>query len=44
MEKLHIVTPCSRPENLAKMRDSIDALRPLFDVAWWVIFDLAGNR
>lgn len=42
MEKLHIVTPCSRPENLAKMCDSIDALRPLFDVAWWVIFDLAA--
>ncbi len=39
MDKLTIVTPCSRPGNLASICPSIDAGRKLFDITWLVVFD-----
>jgi hypothetical protein len=34
--KLHLITPCTRPENLYKISNSI----PLDeDIHWWIIFD-----
>jgi glycosyltransferase involved in cell wall biosynthesis len=37
--KLTIITPCSRPENLQAMAESIKPGRSLFDVIWVVILD-----
>ena len=39
MDRLTIVTPCSRPQNLPLMAESIKPGRSLFDVIWMVIFD-----
>lgn len=32
--KLHLVTPCSRPQNLPKIKESIN-----FPCKWWIVFD-----
>lgn len=37
--KLTIITPCSRPENLARMKPSVDIGRKLFDIDWRIVFD-----
>ena len=37
--KLTIITPCTRPENLPRMKPGIDAVRDLFDIYWRIVFD-----
>ena len=37
--KLTIITPCSRPGNLPRMKPGIDAGRVLIDIDWRVVFD-----
>ena len=39
MERLTIITPCSRPDNLPYARASIEAGWPWFDIDWRVVFD-----
>ena len=39
MERLTIITPCSRPENLPRVYQSIEAGWPWFDIDWRVVFD-----
>ncbi len=40
MNKLHIVTRCTRPQNLKQIRQSIlDGNKGVFDIVWHVIFD-----
>ena len=39
MDRLTIVTPCSRPQNLSAIAESIKPGRSLFDVIWMVVFD-----
>ena len=39
MDRLTLVTPCSRPQNLPLIAESIKPGRNLFDVIWMVIFD-----
>lgn len=39
MDRLTIITPCSRPQNLAALAESIKPGRSLFDVIWMVILD-----
>jgi glycosyltransferase involved in cell wall biosynthesis len=36
---LHVVTPCSRPENLPKLADSLDVATDFFRVTWWIVTD-----
>jgi hypothetical protein len=49
MEKisLNIVTPCTRPENLNTMQDSIlkanEKVNEVFDIMWYIIFDHDGT-
>jgi glycosyltransferase involved in cell wall biosynthesis len=38
MIKLHILTRCTRPDFLEKVRDSIFTTS-LFDIKWWIVFD-----
>jgi predicted O-methyltransferase YrrM len=42
MQRLTIITPCSRPENLPAMRTSIEPGRALFEIDWIIVFD--GGR
>jgi len=39
VDRLTIVTPCSRPQNLSAIAESIKPGRSLFDVIWMVVFD-----
>ena len=39
MDRLTIITPCSRPQNLPAMAESIKPGRSMFDVIWMVVFD-----
>jgi hypothetical protein len=39
MSVIHIVTPCSRPENLPALYSSIVANLYEADVKWWIVFD-----
>lgn len=39
MQKLSIITPCSRPQNLAALRESIEPGKTFFDIDWIVVFD-----
>ena len=39
MDRLTIITPCSRPQNLPAMAESIKPGRSLFDLVWLVVFD-----
>lgn len=39
MSKLTIITPCSRPENLAALKESVAPGRELFDLLWMVVYD-----
>ena len=39
MEKLHIITRCSRPSNILKVKDSIFQENNIFQITWYVIFD-----
>lgn len=40
MENLHIITRCSRPQNILKIKDSIfGESRNEFNIFWYVIFD-----
>lgn len=41
MNTLNIITRCTRPENLIKVKDSIFN-NQLFDLKWWIIFDTAN--
>ena len=41
-QKLHIVTPCCRPQNLMTIRDSIRLPRATF--TWWIVFDANENE
>jgi hypothetical protein len=36
---LAVITPCSRPENLPALKNSIDAGRSSFEITWYVVFD-----
>lgn len=40
-EKLHIITPSARPENLADLWVSMSDCYVQFDLHWWVVLDLA---
>ena len=40
--KLTIITPCSRPENLPRMKPGIDAGRVLVDIDWRIVFDTSA--
>lgn len=37
--KLTIITPCSRPENLPRMKPGIDTGRVLYEIDWRIVFD-----
>ena len=40
MNKLHIITRCTRPQNLKQIRQSIiDGNKEVFNITWYVIFD-----
>lgn len=42
MQTLHIVTPCSRPDNLRQLYGSIKSQRKLMTrtrIVWWIFFD-----
>ena len=39
MDRLTIITPCSRPQNLPAMAESIKPGRSMFDVIWMIVFD-----
>lgn len=39
MNTLNIITRCTRPENLDKVKESIFNNQANFDIVWWVIFD-----
>lgn len=39
MDRLTLITPCSRPQNLPAMAESIKPGRSLFDVIWLIVFD-----
>lgn len=39
MDRLTIITPCSRPQNLPAMAESIKPGRSMFDVIWLIVFD-----
>ena len=38
MKKLQIITPCSRPENIEKIKNNIENIVTV-DYDWYIIFD-----
>lgn len=41
LQRIHIITPCSRPQNLLQIANSILSQRgKLPFVRWWIVFDL----
>ncbi len=40
MTQLHIITPCTRVDNLDKLFDSIKPGASLLSLAWWIVFDI----
>lgn len=40
--KLTIITPCTRPENLPRMKPGIDTGRVLYEIDWRIVFDTSA--
>ncbi len=40
-ERLHVITACTRPQNLPELARSLSNVREMFGLHWWIVLDMA---